>query len=218
MKVQVKALLNRDPKGLWRVKPIDAPKHEKGDVVPQGLRDRFTDAYDGKRVTVEKVDGKIVKVVVEGESLPAISKQDFSVPVTVTDSPRPTAALSASIAVDGDNGRSCAVLAYRCAEAAKGMGKEYKNHAKTLPLMIRINGLGATLAFLKSKERNKGPHFERLYLDLVGYLSLTQTGLSGGDFSERIADCDSAEIMFLTKEALVFLAWLRRFAEGLIQE
>jgi CRISPR-associated protein Cmr5 len=215
MIVQVKAQLYRDQKRLWRVRLLDASIRDKGLPVPQGLRDRFTDDHNGKSVIVEKVDGQIVGVLLEGESTQAILKSVSPVPITVTTSRQPAVVPSASIVAEKEGIVSCSLAAYRCAMAAKGIGKEYKNHAKSLPMMIRINGLGATLAFLKSKD---DPHFNRLYQDIAGYLRDIQTGLKDGEFSAKIIECDSAEIIFLTKEVLAFLAWLRRFAEGLIQE
>ena len=215
MKVQVKAQLYRDQKRLWRVRSLDASIRDKGLPVPQALRGHFTDEHNGKSVIVEKVDGQIVRVLLEGESVQAIFIPDSPVQSTVTTSRHPAVELPVSIAAEKEGIASCSVAAYRCAMAAKGIGKEYKNHAKSLPMMIRTNGLGATLAFLKSKDDQ---HFSRLYQDIAGYLKDIQAGLKNGEFSTKITECDSAEIMFFTKEVLVFLVWLRRFADGLIQD
>lgn len=218
MKVQMEAQLYLDLKGLWRVRPFDTSVRDKGMPVPERLRGLFTDEHNGKRVIVEKMDGNIVSVLLEGGADSEILNQNISGPSLVTQSPRSTGNQPVPATATDDCIASCAVLAYTCAKAALGMGKEYKNHAKSLPMMIRSNGLGATLAFLKSKERDKYPHFARLHQDIASYLMLTQPGLKDGEFSERLAVCESAEIMALTKETLVFLAWLRRYADGLIQE
>lgn len=215
MKVQVKAQLYRDQKRLWRVRSLDASLRDKGLPVPQGLRDHFTDEHNGKSVIVEKIDGQIVRVLLEGEPTQKILQPVSPVPVTVTIFRQPAVVPLASIASEREGIAPCAVVAYRCAMAAKGIGKEYKNHVKSLPMMIRTNGLGATLAFLESKDEL---HFNRLYQDITGYLRHIQVAIKDGECSEKIAECDSAEIMLLTKEALAFLVWLRRFAEGLIQE
>ncbi len=213
MKVQVKAQLYRDQKRLWRVRSLDAPIRDKGLPVPQELRDQLTDEHNGKSVIVEKVDGQIVRVLLEGESALAILKPVS--PLTVTTSRQAAVVLPTSFVAEREGIASCAVSAYRCAMAAKGIGKEYKNHAKSLPMMIRTNGLGATLAFLESKD---DPHFSRLYQDITGYLKGIQAGLKDGEFSAKITECDSVEIRFFTKEVLAFLVWLRRFAEGLIHD
>jgi CRISPR-associated protein Cmr5 len=109
---------------------------------------------------------------------------------------------------------SDAVIAYHCAIAAKEIGKEYKNNAKSLSLMIRSNGLGATLAYLESKEEK---HFVELLKNIVEFLKKKNLIESVGKISsEMIVKRNSFEIKELTKEVLGFLAWLRRFAAGLI--
>ncbi len=50
--------------------------------------------------------------------------------------------------------RGRAKFAYDKANSAI-TNKEYKQWAKKVPMMIKTNGLGATLAFLKSKEKDK---------------------------------------------------------------
>ena len=107
----------------------------------------------------------------------------------------------------------CEVVAYNCAKQAIHLRKDYKNHAKSLPMMIRANGLGATLAFLKSKDDT---YYQKLYEQLGKYLQTKNTKLSG-EVADAILNCTSQETKELTKEALTFLGWLRRFAEGLIK-
>lgn len=106
------------------------------------------------------------------------------------------------------------VFAYMCAEKAKSLGKEYKNHVKSLPMMIRTNGLGGTLAFLESKEEKT---FSNLYCDITEYLKQKHISLNKtNNVLHQIAKSDSCEIMAFTKDVLIFLGWLRRFSEGLI--
>ncbi len=108
----------------------------------------------------------------------------------------------------------CEVVAYKCAKQSVFLGKDYKNHAKSLPMMIRANGLGATLAFLKSKEKDE--HLKKLYEHLGCYLKIKNAKLNMGEVADAILKCTSQETKELTKEALAFLGWLRRFTEGLI--
>ena len=117
---------------------------------------------------------------------------------------------------DIDYSQRTEVVAYTCAEKAIGIGKEYKNTAKSLPMMIRANGLGNTLTFLKSKD--KDIHLKKLYEHLCGYLSQKNEKLKQRKVCDAILYCDSHETKELTKEAIAFLSWLRRYSEGLIPE
>jgi len=103
--------------------------------------------------------------------------------------------------------------------------KEYKSYAKKLPMMIKTNGLGASLSFALSKSKNKEGQktsWGNLYDDLNSWLrnshKIWLLGLNPpADLSEAAINLDSQEYRALTVEVLAFLNWLRRFAEGLIE-
>lgn len=111
--------------------------------------------------------------------------------------------------------------------AAKGgkKAKEYKSYAKKLPMMIKTNGLGASLSFALSKSKNKEGQktpWGNLYDDLNSWLKEPhKIWLLGDnptlDLSEAAINLESQEYRALTIEVLAFLNWLRRFAEGLIE-
>lgn len=220
MKVQKKAELYRDAKGLWRVRAFDAKKNDKGMAVPLGLRSELTEAHDGTAVTVVKVNGQIDRLLFEKGDVPEVVKkgphqilelEKFSQQTIHDDSVSPSA--KGDGVVPGS-----AVLAYQCAEDALRLGdgyKEYKNHAKSLSMMIRTNGLGATMAFLESKKEG---HFITLKDDIAKFLRQNEQGLNTGNFySKAIKELDSNIVKELTKKVLSFVAWLSRFASGLIQ-
>jgi len=122
-----------------------------------------------------------------------------------------------------------AKFAWDRALSAKGSGDlsydEYKSYAKSLPMMIKSNGLGATLAFIRSKKTNKhgkNTAYGQIYDDLGAYfaqahkahLISTRTN-DNRELIERIIDLDSYRYRMATIEVLAFMLWLRRFAEGL---
>lgn len=224
-----KAILYFDTnKKVWRVRKQDARPNEKGSFVPSGIRERFKDSDNNKNVTVIQTDGNIAQVLFEGEkaqnvphehtgarqqAIPVRGTQRHAV-VEIQNSPILASSLQAE---DLDNSKKLEIFAYACAENAKGIGAEYKGHAKSLPMMIRANGLGATLTYLKSKDKDKS--FVRLYSDLGRYLQTKSTKLTTPlNVADDILDCDSHETKELTKEAVRFLSWLRRFSEGLIED
>jgi CRISPR-associated protein Cmr5 len=122
-----------------------------------------------------------------------------------------------------------ASFAFQCAQdiaATQGKkSKEYKSYAKKLPMLIKTNGLGASLAFVLSKSKNKEGELTAwgdLYSDIDRWLrqehKIYLLGESPkNDLSESIIELNSPEYRALTVEILAFLNWLRRFAEGLIE-
>lgn len=118
-------------------------------------------------------------------------------------------------------------FAFSCADntKTKDFKKEYKQYSKKLPMMIKVNGLAATFAFMFSKDNNKkeGKAYHALGNDLTRMFKQSQSVSflvnDVSDFSElvpKILKVNSADYKLLTSEALTFLGWLRRFTEGLI--
>ena len=110
-----------------------------------------------------------------------------------------------------------AEYAYTCAQ--EGMSKrqdEYKSYAKKIPMLIKTNGLGATLAFMQSK----GGTYNSLLNQTKKWL--VQNPLfcieENDDLIQKIISMDSTEYRAVTTEVLAFYSWLRRFAEGLIKK
>lgn len=93
--------------------------------------------------------------------------------------------------------------------------KEYKAYVKKIPMMIKTNGLGATLAFVKSKEKKKIA-YELIYNQL-GERLRSQMLIGNGDLVNEVINQSSSEYRAITVETLALFNWLRRFAEGLIQ-
>ena len=98
-------------------------------------------------------------------------------------------------------------------------GKEYKSYAKKIPMLIKINGLGSTFAFIKSK----GGTYDLIYQQVTEWLKQEPNQLisdklrKGEDLEAVIISLNSPEYRALTIEVLAFFNWLRRFADGLIE-
>ncbi|SFI00468.1 CRISPR-associated protein, Cmr5 family [Tindallia magadiensis] len=92
----------------------------------------------------------------------------------------------------------------------------YRAYAKKLPMLILNNGFGASIAFVNSK-KGKGKAEERAYDFLYKHIQkrLRDTGLADEkDLMETIVKSKNDDYRQMTKEALAFLNWLRRFAEA----
>lgn len=115
--------------------------------------------------------------------------------------------------------------------AQSGLGKndkKYKSYVKKIPMLIKTNGLGATLAYIKSKIKSKsedgkfseeGKVYGLIYEHLTEWLKSDEKRLINidDDLVKAIISLNSAEYRAVTYEVLAFLNWLRRFAEGLIE-
>lgn len=103
--------------------------------------------------------------------------------------------------------------------------KSYRSRAREIPGMIRVNGLLQTLAFLYAKG-NSDPGYSAIAEDTRGWLQkainegyLAGEPQSAADLPRLIQWLTSLEVsdyMAVTEEALSFLGWVKRFAEGMI--
>ncbi|WP_353686778.1 type III-B CRISPR module-associated protein Cmr5 [Thermodesulfovibrio sp. 3462-1] len=122
-----------------------------------------------------------------------------------------------------------AEFAYRCVEEAKQTfqgeskkQKEYKSYVKKIPSMVLSNGLGQTLAFVKAKSKKENA-YDLIYKQLTEYMKSNHTTRismqqSEADLVKWVISCNSQDYRYITQEILAFLQWLKRFAEGLIEE
>jgi CRISPR-associated protein Cmr5 len=96
--------------------------------------------------------------------------------------------------------------------------KEYDSWVKKVPVLILTNGLGQTLAFLKSKsDREKELLYEHLSVWLKTQMSWSPQSQQKPDLLERLIHESSANYRRATIEALAFLNWLKRFADALLE-
>jgi CRISPR-associated protein Cmr5 len=88
---------------------------------------------------------------------------------------------------------------------------DYKSYVKKIPMMILNNGLGATFAFIYSKKKN-GNAYEVIYSQIQEWLKTDK------DLVEWIIHQDSQEYRATTNEVLALFNWLKRFADGMIED
>jgi len=121
-----------------------------------------------------------------------------------------------------------AAFAYQRAEDAKktlNKAKEYKSYVKKLPMLIKTNGLGASIAFAYAKGAKNGKvettnPWGLLYTHIEDWLLFDEKKLLNfekGSLARELTKTDSAIYRSVTVEVLAFLTWLRRFAEALIE-
>ena len=91
--------------------------------------------------------------------------------------------------------------------------KEYKSYCKKFPSMVQINGLAASVAFLKEK----GGTYLHLIEHIDGWLKICDPPPGNTDLLTYICGMHTAQYRSVTKEVLALFSWLRRFAAGLIE-
>lgn len=92
----------------------------------------------------------------------------------------------------------------------------YRQEVMGLPAMILVNGLGQTLAFLKSKGAGSQNEHAVAYRHLNDWVLPRLS--RAGDLLEAITQMDVTTYRLAQAEALAMLGWLKRFAEAEIAQ
>lgn len=136
-------------------------------------------------------------------------------------------------------------FAYNCASAGKEIMKgktlesifykddKYKSYVQKLPMLIKNNGLAPSIAFYYSNRRkdkkagfeeNPRNAYDLIYKQLVDWLKQEPNILiaerlnNGEDLLKVLISINSSEYRSLNHEVLALVKWVKRFAEGLIEE
>lgn len=110
-------------------------------------------------------------------------------------------------------------------EVSDSLKKEYKSAAKKLPVQIKMNGLGQSLAFLKSKgekdEEKPKNAYDKLYKDIGIWLQTEDAKRlveEDEELVKEVIQLESHAYRQVTVETLALLNWMRRFVDGLIED
>lgn len=132
-----------------------------------------------------------------------------------------------------------ATFAYQCVEQGKELGggpeknasgkmedskeaKSYKSYTRKIPMMIKTNGLGNTFAFILAKRSGRNA-YTLIYEQIEEWLKNDHKiylldEKENEDLVKIFIQLDSAKYRAVTVEVLALFNWLRRFAEGLIND
>lgn len=125
-----------------------------------------------------------------------------------------------------DNDTARAKSAYAAvdhiARAGSGKEKEYLAKAQALPMLIRASGLLPALVYYQAKER-------RIADALAEWVCERQAGLIPSPPAEKRArptqylvshllECDGSIYRWAAREAELWAVWLKRLAEGLLDD
>ncbi len=109
-----------------------------------------------------------------------------------------------------------ATYAFKAVQAVSpSLQKEYKSSAKKLPVLIKTNGLGQSLAFIKKRNA-----YDKLYEQIGDWLQKEDDKqlVPKGELVEQVIKLKSPVYRQATVETLALLNWIRRFVDGLIED
>lgn len=92
-----------------------------------------------------------------------------------------------------------------------GNKKKYKSGAKKLPVLIKTNGLGQTLAFIEKRDG-----YSELFDQIEEWLKKKQLITTNQMVSEVIG-FDSDKYRQVATETIALLIWMRRFVDSMIE-
>ncbi|MBD3215192.1 MAG: type III-B CRISPR module-associated protein Cmr5 [Candidatus Lokiarchaeota archaeon] len=100
--------------------------------------------------------------------------------------------------------------------AEESWSSDYKSYLKRIPMLIKTNGLAATIAFILKKD---SAAYKRIYEDCTEWIKKDPKrvfNLDDRELIKYILDLDSSEYRAFTSEILSFIKWMSRFANGMI--
>jgi len=100
--------------------------------------------------------------------------------------------------------------------AKERWGSDYKSYLKRLPMLIKTNGLAATITFILKKDSEA---YKQIYEDCTEWIKKDPKRvfiLDKNKLIEYILNLDSSEYRAFTSEILSFIKWMSRFADGMI--
>jgi len=121
-----------------------------------------------------------------------------------------------------ENGRAEAAYTFveNAVKELSDKSKDYSSHIKKLATMLLINGLGQTVVFIKAKSQ-KDKAYKIIYNQLQEYFKSDIVNIkinNNEDLVKWIISHNSSNYRQIAQETLSLFKWLKRFAEGMIEE
>lgn len=167
------------------------------------------DSLNQKECEVEDQGGAVTRLVVEGVEIKRKS-------------PVSTAAAEDNVGDEAEciepviNSREAYAYCHACKRINEGVEK-YSEQVNTVPMLIRRNGLGAALMYMRIQEARVA--LVKIYEDIVDWLLRDEKRLiqleDGQDLADEIVTLTQEAYKDITHEVLAYLAFLKRFAKGL---
>ena len=101
-------------------------------------------------------------------------------------------------------------------ELPTDLKKSYGSLARRVPMLILTNGLGQTLAYLRSKGKDDPKKEHYILFEQLSRWTMSQVAPDSNNqkLLDWVLQTDSAAYRRATVEALAYLGWLKRFVEA----
>jgi len=109
-------------------------------------------------------------------------------------------------------------FAFKCVKEVESKHKNYDSYIKKMPMLIKTNGLGQTLAFYYSKSE---PAYNLILEQIRDYFKLRgiKSGLNSNEgLLNFITAQNSSDYRNITQEIMMLLNWWRRFVDGVLED
>lgn len=102
------------------------------------------------------------------------------------------------------------------ASRSEDFKKKYGSLARRVPMLVLTNGLGQTLAYLRSKGKDDQDSEHNVLFRHLSDWTMSQVAPNGKDrdLLDWVLNASSNAYRQATAEALAYLTWLKRFAEA----
>ncbi len=94
--------------------------------------------------------------------------------------------------------------------------EKYRTRIITMPMMIKTNGFGTTMAFYFSKN-NSQEYYRLAYEHIEEWLMQQKYLENSGNVMQKITSSSIDDYKLMMNETMALLEWMKRFVEGLIK-
>lgn len=95
---------------------------------------------------------------------------------------------------------------------------KYRARVVSIPIMIKNNGFGTTMAFYFSKRHDKEQAYKKVYEQIALWLKQSGILAENEQLMDKITASSIDEYKIMTNEAMALVTWMKRFAEGMIKK
>jgi len=187
--------------------------------------DLVDNSLNQKNCEVEGDGGAVTRLVIDGVEIPRKQSLAFSQnSQEEMSSDLPSAENMNASGVDEGQFPESEIkkreaFAFHCAyrHIKKEKVDKYSEQVNTLPMLIKHNGLGAALMYMRTQKTRNA--LSDIYEDISDWIRHDEKQLielgTGAELAEKIIEVGQEQYRDVTREVLTYLAFLKRFAKGL---
>ena len=194
-------------------------------TLPLSNYDLEDDSLNQKNCEVEDDGSVVTRLVIDGVEIPRKqssvssenSQEDMSPELPSTENMKASGVDEGQLPEPEIRNRE--TFAFYCAyrRIKRQKVEKYSEQVNTLPMLIKHNGLGAALMYMRAQKTRNA--LSDIYEDISDWISHDKKQLieleNGEELAEKIIEVGQEQYKDVTREVLAYLAFLKRFAKGL---